>query len=248
MERDSQMGHQGRRQGSRQAEARGTSMPAWVGPTLWGEIPGRKLRGLASVPSDIAPFPITLLPTRSFPASALTTQLCIPPRERASTSEAAWHSATQSSPAAAGSPPRTDTDTSANTGTRQARSRCCSLRSPAALPPSALPPFPIPGQGGLSTLPSPLSQPTQVGPFQRARSTRHPWSPRRPRAAGWDTGTSGAYGDSPFFQSQGWPHRPPAALPHICTQGSEPATDLCVTSERISMRKVREHDRTKAEM
>lgn len=139
-------------------------------------------------------------------------------------------------------------DTSANTGTRQARSRCCSLRSPAALPPSALPPLPIPGQGGLSTLPSQLSQPTQVGPFQRARSTRHPWSPRRPRAAGRDTGTSGAYGDSPFFHSQGRPHRPPAALPHICTRGSEPATDLCVTSERISMRKVSEHDRTKAEM
>ena len=144
------------------------------------------------MPSDIAPFPITLLPTRSCPASAPTTQLRIPPRERASASEAAWRSIPR--PRAAQQQPallHADVDTSANTGTRQSCSRCCSLHSPAALPPSALPPLPIPGQGGLSTLPSPLSQPTQVGPFQGARSTGHPWSPRRPRAAGRTRGQVG---------------------------------------------------------
>lgn len=65
--------------------------------------------------------------------------------------------------------------------------------------------------------------------------------------------TTWACSGSPLFPDPGlspqasW-LRAPAPLPHSCTGESEPATDLCVTSERISMRKVSEHDRTKAEM
>ena len=84
-----------------------------------------------------------------------------------------------------------DVDTSANTGTRQAHSCCCSLRSPAALPPSALPPLPIPGQGGLSTLPSPLSQPTQVGPFQGQGPQATPGHREGPGQQGGTRGQAG---------------------------------------------------------
>ena len=64
----------------------------------------------------------------------------------------------------------------------------------------------------------------------------------------------------PSLQPQVFPHRPPRSgvlqaqrdptsfFPTSALGESEPATNLCVTSERISMRKVSKQDRTKAEM
>lgn len=63
-----------------------------------------------------------------------------------------------------------------------------------------------------------------------------------------------ACGDPPSLQPQAFPqtqgrgsYRPVTLWPspHVCT---EPATNLCVTRERISTKKVSRQDRTKAEM
>ena len=50
--------------------------------------------------------------------------------------------------------------------------------------------------------------------------------------------------------SPSWVRGPagPTSPPHLYQGVSEPATDLCVTSEWTSMRKVSKQDRTKAEM
>lgn len=65
--------------------------------------------------------------------------------------------------------------------------------------------------------------------------------------------------DSPSLQPLASPHRPPGSgvlqahraltpSPRLHRGESEPVTHLCVTSERVSMRKVNKQDRTKAEM
>lgn len=64
--------------------------------------------------------------------------------------------------------------------------------------------------------------------------------------------TTWASRDPPSPQHQGFPYRPsgPGSCRPIDSgllSKSEPATNLCVTSERISTRKVSVQDRTKAE-